>query len=71
MVDRDARPEARGGTRRRAGCPAGSGRYGKPTVTVRIPVSRNEEVAALVSTKGRKLPLIAVEKLSEAAVIEP
>ena len=57
MVDRHARSEARGGTRRGAGRPAGGGRYGEPTVTVRIPVSLPEKVSALASTEGRKLPL--------------
>jgi hypothetical protein len=65
------RPEVRGGTRRRAGRPTGSGRYSELTVTVRIPVSLTEQVAALVLAAGRKLPLIAVRKPSEAAVIGP
>jgi hypothetical protein len=71
MVDRHARPEARGGTRRRAGRHVGSGRYGEHTVPLRIPVSLTEKVNALVSAKGRKLPLIVVGKPSEAAVIGP
>jgi DNA polymerase V len=45
-----------GGGCKGAGRPKGSGRYGEPTFTVRIPVSLIEQVAALVLTNGRKLP---------------
>ena len=47
----------RGGKRKGAGRPKGSGKFGEPTVPVRVPVSLVDEVAELVELKGRGLPL--------------
>jgi len=47
----------RGGKRNGAGRPKGSGKFGEPTVPVRVPVSLVSEVAELVELKGRGLPL--------------
>lgn len=46
----------RGGRRTGAGRPAGSGRYGEKTVALRIPVSRIEDVRAVVG-KSHRFPL--------------
>lgn len=47
----------RGGKRHGAGRPKGTGKFGEPTVPVRVPVSLVNEVAELVELKGRGLPL--------------
>lgn len=47
----------RGGKRQGAGRPKGTGKFGEPTVPVRVPVSLVHEVAELVELKGRGLPL--------------
>lgn len=47
----------RGGKRSGAGRPKGSGKFGEPTVPVRVPVSLVEDVQGLVQAKGRGLPL--------------
>lgn len=47
----------RGGRRSGAGRPKGTGKFGEPTVPVRVPVSLVQEVAAFVDLKGRALPL--------------
>lgn len=49
-----------GGRRLGAGRPRGSGKYGEPTVPVRVPVSVLKEVAAL--TKRAKIPLYVIPK---------
>lgn len=40
-----------------AGRPKGTGKFGEPTVPVRVPVSLVEDVNLLVELKGRSLPL--------------
>lgn len=40
-----------------AGRPKGTGKFGEPTVPVRVPASLVEEVNLLVELKGRSLPL--------------
>ncbi len=50
-------PSKRGGHRHGAGRPKGTGRYGEPTVPVRVPASRVEEVRALVEAGGRSRPV--------------
>jgi DNA polymerase V len=47
----------RGGKRIGAGRPKGTGKFGEPTVPVRVPVSLVSDVAELVELKGRGLPL--------------
>jgi DNA polymerase V len=47
----------RGGKRIGAGRPKGTGKFGEPTVPVRVPVSLVGEVAELVELKGRGIPL--------------
>lgn len=47
----------RGGKRTGAGRPAGTGKYGEPTVPVRVPVSVAGEVARWVAAGGRGIPL--------------
>ncbi len=60
-------PEVKcGGRRVGAGRPKGSGRYGEPTVAVRVPARIADEVKALIRKAPRKLPLIVVGKPSEA-----
>lgn len=51
----------RGGARRGAGRKKGSGRYGEPTVTYRVPVSLVAEVNEFIRRKKRALPLYALE----------
>ncbi|NBX86353.1 MAG: DNA polymerase V [Proteobacteria bacterium] len=47
----------RGGARKGAGRPKGTGKFGEPTTPVRVPVSMVREVAELVELRGRGLPL--------------
>lgn len=57
-----------GGTRKGAGPKVGSGRYGEPTVPVRVPLSLMKEVgdvAGLLSKAKRKLPLYVIGKPNE------
>lgn len=56
-------PVKRGGRRVGAGRPKGSGKHGEPTVPVRVPLSLEYEIAALL--KRKKLPLYVVGKPSE------
>jgi hypothetical protein len=53
----------RGGKRR--GRPKGSGRYGGPTVPVRVPVILVGEVKSFIRYAPRKLPLFVVGEPSE------
>jgi hypothetical protein len=55
----------RGGRRKGAGRLKGSGRYGKPTVAVRVPVSRAERILHFIEARTTKIPLIVVGKPSE------
>lgn len=48
------------------GRPKGSGRYGEPTVPLRVPASLADEVKSLIRTAPRKLPLVLVGQPSEA-----
>ena len=61
-------PVKRGRRRIGAGRPKGGGRYGEPTVPVRVPPTLTEEVQALIRKAKRKLPLIVVGKPSEAPI---
>ena len=45
------------GNRKGAGRPKGTGRYGEPTVPVRVPLSLVEKVREVVEAGGRKRPL--------------
>lgn len=47
----------RGGTRKGAGRPKGTGTFGETTKPVRIPVSMIEKVSKIVQAKGYELPL--------------
>jgi DNA polymerase V len=47
----------RGGKRSGAGRPKGTGKFGEPTIPVRVPVSLVDEVAELVELKGRGIPI--------------
>jgi hypothetical protein len=58
----------RGGRRVGAGRPKGSGRYGEPTVPVRVPVTLVAEVEAFVRKAKRKLPLFVMGKSSEISL---
>jgi len=47
----------RGGTRKGAGRPPGSGKFGEPTKAVRIPTSQVESVLKAIQHPGFRLPL--------------
>jgi DNA polymerase V len=47
----------RGGTRRGAGRPVGTGKYGEKTIPVRVPVSMVQEVHTWVQSRGNSIPL--------------
>lgn len=48
---------ARGGKRTGAGRPKGTGKFGEPTVPVRVPVSMADDIAAWVKNGGAGIPL--------------
>jgi hypothetical protein len=48
------------------GRPKSSGRYGEPTVTVRVPVKMAEQIKAFIDLKKRRCPLYVVGKPSES-----
>ncbi len=54
-----------GGKRRGAGRPKGSGRYGEPTVPVRVPAAMVEEVHLLSQMRGRALPCYDMQAFNE------
>lgn len=58
-------PVKRGGARIGAGRPRGSGRYGEPTVSIRVPVSAIDDVKHLIETGKMRLPLLDFSKLNE------
>lgn len=57
----------RGGKRNGAGRPKGTGKYGEPTVPVRVPVSLAGEVAGWVKSGGRGIPLYGASVRAGAA----
>jgi len=57
-------PVKRGGARIGAGRPRGSGCYGEPTVSIRVPVSAMDDVQHLIETGKMRLPLLDLAKLN-------
>lgn len=55
----------RGGRRVGAGRPKGSGRFGEPTVPVRVPLSLADEVESFVAQGGRTLPVFDMKTFNE------
>lgn len=56
----------RGGKRRGAGRPVGSGKYGEPTIPMRVPPHLVEQVKWMCANGGRKLPLIDMARRRKA-----
>ncbi len=54
---------ARGGKRTNAGRPAGSGKYGEPTKPIRVPLSKINDVLAVLINENNPLPLNKNEDL--------
>lgn len=49
---------SRGGKRINAGRPAGQGKYGEPTMAIRVPISRVEDIKSFINRENQiKLPL--------------
>lgn len=60
-------PKKPGGRRIGAGRPNGTGRFGEPTITMRVPESLERKVKAYIEwRKNRALPIITIGKPSEA-----
>lgn len=55
----------RGGRRKGAGRPKGSGRYGEPTVPVRVPAKLVGQVEALIERRKHTQPLYVIGKPTE------
>ena len=49
----------RGGARKGAGRPRGTGKFGENTVPLRVPASMVDEVAAFIEAKGYSVPLFS------------
>ena len=50
---------ARGGARKGAGRPKGTGKFGEKTVPVRVPISLLEEVQSFIELRGYSVPLFS------------
>ena len=50
---------SRGGVRKGAGRPKGSGKFGERTVPVRVPASMVDDVTAFIEAKGYRVPLFS------------
>ncbi|MEG9862336.1 MAG: translesion error-prone DNA polymerase V autoproteolytic subunit [Parvularculales bacterium] len=58
---------ARGGARKGAGRPKGSGKFGEKTVPLRVPASMVSDITAFIEANGYKVPLFS----SKVAAGEP